>query len=130
MIHEWLTARESIDVVSDSSPLFCSIANNSFGEVLTTHAISTLVKNYLHAAELKEKAYTGEGDKKASVKVKPIVAHSLRGSLATQAFLNGATIEEVKQQLRHENISTTLIYVEEAKKSINRCTDIISDAIF
>lgn len=128
VIRDWLNARESVDTVTNASPLFCSIANNSFGEELSTHAISTLCKNYLRTAELKEKSYAVEGNKKSVVK--PIVAHSLRASLATQSFLNGASLEEVKQQLRHENIATTLLYIEEAKKSLNRCSDIISDAIF
>jgi site-specific recombinase XerD len=37
---------------------------------------------------------------------------------------------EVQQQLRHVNLSTTQIYLHEAEKAKNRCTDLISDEIF
>lgn len=127
VIDDWLKAREAVDVVFDDSPLFCSVSNNSFGEALTSLSVSRLVKEYLRAAGLKEKKYSSVGRK---VEVKPIVAHSLRGSLATNAFRNGASLDFVKQQLRHVNISTTQIYLEEARKSLNPCSDIISDAIF
>ena len=126
IINEWLAAREGVDVVADDSPLFCSVANNSFGEEISSHAISILCKEYLTEAGLKNKKYQ-RGNK---IQVKPIVAHSLRGSLATNSYLNGATLDQVKQQLRHENISTTLRYIDEAEKSLNPCSDIISSYIF
>lgn len=130
VIREWLAAREGVDALKDDSPLFCSLATNSFGEDLTTFSISRLVKNYLRAAELKEKTsekLTADGKQKI---VKPIVAHSLRASMATQSYLNGARLDAIKQQLRHSNVSTTLIYIREAEKALNPCTDIISAAIF
>lgn len=132
VIREWQDAREEfgVDVVKDDSPLFCSLATNSFGEDLTTFSISRLVKNYLRAAELKEKTsekLTADGKQKI---VKPIVAHSLRASMATQSYLNGARLDAIKQQLRHSNVETTMIYVREAEKALNPCTDIISAAIF
>ena len=128
VIRDWLDAREAVDVVSDASPLFCSVSANSFGEPITSSSVSRLCTNYLTEAKVKNKAYSREGENK--VEVKPVTAHSLRGSLATQAYLNGAKLEEVQQQLRHENISTTLIYIDEAKKTLNPCSDIISAAIF
>ena len=130
VIREWLAAREGVDAVKDDSPLFCSLATNYFGEDLTTFSISRLVKNYLRAAELKEKTsekLTADGKQKI---VKPIVAHSLRASMATQSYLNGAKLDAIKQQLRHSNVETTMIYVREAEKALNPCTDIISAAIF
>ena len=128
VIRAWLDARESVDVVSDDSPLFCSLANNSFGEALTSLSISRLVKQYLKEAGLKNKEYKSRDDGK--IKVKPIVAHSLRASLATQAHLKGATLEQIKQQLRHKNLATSLLYIEEAEKFVNPCSDLVSDAIF
>ena len=128
VIREWLDAREAVDVVSDDSPLFCSLGNNSFGEMITSMSVSRLVKDYLIAAGLKKKEYTSEGDRKKVVK--PVTAHSLRGSCATNAFLNGATLDQVKQQLRHKQLETTLIYLEEAEKSRNPVSDIIADQIF
>lgn len=128
IIRKWLEAREAVDIVKNTSPLFCSISNNSFGEEISSLSVSRLVKEYLRAAGLKEKKY--ESDDGETETVKPIVAHSLRASMATQSLLNGAPLESVKQQLRHSNIQTTFIYLEEAKKALNPCSDIISGAIF
>lgn len=129
VIRDWLTAREKADVVSDDSPLFCSLGNNSFGDPITSLSVSRLCKEYLRAAGLKEKEYTTD-DKEKKTKVKPIVAHSLRASCATEAFHAGASLDQVKQQLRHKNLSTTQIYLEESKKLKNPVSDIISDGIF
>lgn len=115
LIKEWLVARKRADVVTDSSPLFCSLGNNSFGEPLSSNSVSTLCKRYLEAAGLK---------------TKEIVAHSLRHSLATNSLMKGASLMEVQQQLRHANLSTTQIYLHEAEKAQNRCTDLIADEIF
>lgn len=128
VIRAWLDAREMVDVVSNSSPLFCSVANNSFGDAITSLSVSRLCKEYLKAAGLKTKEYKSEVENE--VKVKPLTAHSLRGSLATNAFLKGATLDQVKQQLRHANLSTAQIYLEEAEKFKNPCSDLVSDEIF
>lgn len=126
VIRDWLNAREAADVVSDTSPLFCSLGNNSFGEPITSLSVSRLCKEYLQAAELKEKKYTRGG----STESKPVTAHSLRGSCATNAFLKGASLTAVQQQLRHRNLSTTNIYLEEAEKFKNPVSDLIADDIF
>lgn len=115
LINDWLAAREEKDIVSDASPLFCSLGNNSFGEPLSSNSVSTLCKNYLKAAKLKTPA---------------TCAHALRHSLATNSLMKGASLMEVQQQLRHANLSTTQIYLHEAEKAKNRCTDLISDEIF
>lgn len=128
-IRKWLSAREAVDVVTNNSPLFCSLGNNSFGETLGTHAISTLVKNYLKEAGLKNVSEINTADCSVT-KSKPVTAHSLRASLATQSYYAGAKITDIQQQLRHENIETTMIYIREADKLKNPCSDIISDAIF
>ena len=126
VIKEWLDVWESGRVLGKGDPLFCSLANKSYGKPITSASVSRLVKEYLQAAGLKVKEYT-RGDAR---EVKPIVAHSLRGSCATNAFLAGATLEQVKQQLRHRNLATTQIYLEEAEKSKNPVSDLISDGIF
>lgn len=129
VIHDWLDAREVVEgyEAPADAPLFCSLGNNSFGEPITSLSVSRLCKEYLRAAGLKTKAYKAEDNKTAT---KPVTAHSLRGSCATNAFLAGATLDQVKQQLRHRNLSTTQIYLEEAEKFQNPVSDIISDGIF
>ena len=115
LIREWQIAREAADVVSDSSPLFISLGNNSFGEPLSSNSVSTLCKRYLEAAGLK---------------TPQIVAHSLRHSLATNSLIKGASLMEVQQQLRHVNLSTTQVYLHEIEKAQNRCTDLLAEEIF
>ena len=127
LIRRWLTAREAVNRVSDESPLFCSLGNNSFGEAISSNSVSTLVKFYLEAASLRPEQKTSTDTKRRQ---NQIVAHSLRHSMATNALRKGASLMEVQQQLRHVNLSTTQIYLHEAQKAANRCTDLISEAIF
>lgn len=115
LIQVWLAAREKIDIVSDDSPLFCSLGNNSYGEPISANSVSTLCKEYLTAA---------------GFKTPQIVAHSLRHSLATNSLAEGGTLREVQQQLRHKNLTTTQVYLHEVDKARNRCTNLISDKIF
>lgn len=115
IINSWLAAREEIDILSDSSPLFVSLSHNSFGEPIASNSVSTLCKRYLEAAGLK---------------TPQICAHSLRHSLATNSLIKGASLMEVQQQLRHANLNTTQVYLHEAEKARNRCTDLISEEIF
>lgn len=114
LIRDWLSAREAKDIVSDDSPLFCSLAINGFGDVLSANSVSTLTKKYLEAAGLKTKSIT---------------AHSLRHSMATNSLLKGASLMEVQQQLRHANLATSQIYLHEAEKAQNRCTDLVADEL-
>lgn len=115
LIRDWLAAREVADIVSADSPLFCSLSANSYGEPISANSVSTMCKRYLEKADLK----TPE-----------IVAHSLRHSLATNSLLKGASLMEVQQQLRHQNIATTQVYLHETEKYMNRCSDLVSSYIF
>ena len=115
LICDWLTARQ-VDIAANANePLFCSLSGNSFGKPISSNSVSTLCKKYLT---------------KAGLKTKEIVAHSLRHSLATNSLMKGASLMEVQQQLRHVNLSTTQIYLHEAEKAANRCTELIADEIF
>ena len=73
-----------------------------------------------------QNVYTRDDSEKVN---RSVTAHSLRGSCATNAFNNGATLEQAKQQLRHKNVTTTMIYLEEAQKAKNPVSDIIADQI-
>lgn len=109
-IQSWLSARATEKNYTKDAPLFCSVAFATFGKPLTPHAVSNLCKFYLT---------------KAGLKADNIVAHSLRSSCATNAIRNGAKIEDVRQQLRHVNIQTTMIYYHEATVADNPVSDII-----
>lgn len=56
--------------------------------------------------------------KKRTGLTKPISPHILRHTTATQAVQHGMPVEEVKVLLGHENIATTMIYVETSQDEV------------
>ena len=111
-IREYLTARGRAD---SSEPLFTSEAHRNGGERMTTRSISRIVKERLKAAGF-------DSDR--------LTAHSLRHTAATLNLLNGGTIEETQQLLRHTNINTTLIYSHALERAKNNSEKRIATAIF
>ncbi len=92
-ITRYLAARKCSD---PRAPLFVSHgAHNNCGRI-TTKTLRLVVKQRL----------LGIG-----VYSSRISAHSLRHTFATMALENGASIEQVRDTLRHQNITTTQIYV-------------------
>jgi len=108
----YLQEREN---TTGNAPLFASTSNNSKGNAMTTRSISKIVKN-----AFKEAGYNSER----------LTAHSLRHSSATLNLLNGGTLEETKQLLRHDNITTTMIYNHALERADNNSEKRISSAIF
>ena len=49
---------------------------------------------------------------------KHVTPHILRHTTATQAVANGMKIEEVQHLLGHENVATTMIYVETSQENV------------
>lgn len=111
-IRDYLTARGT---TSGSAPLFGSVAHRNNSNRMTTKSISRLVKENLVAAGLNSDRLT---------------AHSLRHTTATLNLLNGATVEETKQLLRHTNINTTLIYSHALDRAKNNSEERVAKAIF
>lgn len=111
-IRAYLTKRGR---TSGNAPLFASISNNSKGERMTTRSISRIVKDRLIDAGLNSERLT---------------AHSLRHTAATLNLLNGGTIDETQQLLRHSNINTTMIYLHHLDRAKNNSEERISEAIF
>lgn len=111
-LRAYLQVRESI---AGENPLFASTSNNSKGKTMTTRSISKIVKN-----AFKEAGYDSER----------LTAHSLRHSSATLNLLNGGTLEETKQLLRHDNITTTMIYNHALERADNNSEKRISEALF
>lgn len=111
-IREYLAVRNNAD---PSAPLFISESNNSAGERMTTRSISGIIKT----AFIKS-GYNSER----------ITAHSLRHTAATLNLINGATLEETQQLLRHADINTTLIYAQHISRSSNNSEYRIAAAIF
>ena len=56
-------------------------------------------------------------------------AHSLRHTAATINLMNGGTLEETQQLLRHSNINTTMIYAHHLKRMDNKSEFRIGDKV-
>lgn len=100
---------------SGTAPLFTSNANRNRGQRMTTISISRIVKNSFRAAGYDSERWT---------------AHSTRHTAATLNLLNGGTIQETQQLLRHASINTTLIYSHNLDRLQNQSEARIADAIF
>jgi len=98
-----------------TDPLFTSTSNNNRGGRVTTRTISGLVKGRLVGAGY-------DSDR--------LTAHSLRHTAATLNLLNGGSLEETQQLLRHNNINTTMIYVHNMNREKNQSEGRIAGAIF
>lgn len=98
-----------------SEPLFSSTSNNNQGARMTTRAISGIVKGRLLTA-----GYNSDR----------LTAHSLRHTAGTLNLLNGGTLDETQQLLRHTNINTTMIYLHHIDRAKNQSEQRIAAAIF
>lgn len=112
LLRSYLQERED---TAGNAPLFTSTSNNSKGQAMTTRSISKVVK---------------EAFKSAGYNSDRLTAHSLRHTSATLNLLNGGTLEETKQLLRHDNITTTMIYNHALERADNNSENRISSAIF
>lgn len=111
-IRDYLTTRGATD---GTAPLFTATSNRNASGRLTTKSISRLVKGHLVEVGLNSDRLT---------------AHSLRHTTATLNLLNGGTVEETQQLLRHTNINTTLIYSHALERANNNSEARIAKAIF
>lgn len=98
-----------------TGPLFTSTSRNNAGERMTTRSVSAIIKDCMKAAGY-------DSDR--------LTAHSLRHTAATLNLLGGGSLEETQQLLRHENISTTMIYAHALERANNRSEARIASAIF
>lgn len=98
-LNEYFKARDGM--VKDESPLFECTGNRATGKPLHVKSISRIVKGIFKQNGLVSERLT---------------AHSTRHTACTLALLGGASIQEVQQMARHQNINTTLIYAH----NINR----------
>lgn len=107
-------AKKAVDV---SEPLFGSVSNNAaqYGERMTTRSISRIIKGALINA-----GYNSDR----------LTAHSTRHTAATLNLLNGATLEETQQLLRHANINTTMTYAHNLERMNNQSENRLAAALF
>lgn len=111
-IREYLKMRKGIKA---SGPLFSSTSNNNRGGRLTTRSISGIVKKAFKASGY-------DSDR--------LTAHSLRHTAGTLNLLNGGSLEDTQQLLRHQNINTTMIYLHHIDRAKNQSEERIAGALF
>lgn len=111
-IREYMRARGK---AGKGAPLFASSSNRNRGERMTTRSISRIVKEAFIEA-----GYNSDR----------LTAHSLRHTAGTLNLLNGGTLQETQQLLRHQNIDTTMIYVHNLERAENKSEERLSEAIF
>lgn len=111
-IRAWIKAA---GITDPGQPLFTSEANKNKGTRLTTRSISRIVKSRLQQAGFDSERLT---------------AHSLRHTAGTLNLINGGTLEETQQLLRHTNINTTMIYTHHLERAKNDSEARIARAIF
>jgi integrase/recombinase XerC len=99
----------------EGQPLFRSDANRNRGGRLTTRSVSRIVKERLISAGY-------DSDR--------LTAHSLRHSAATLNLLNGGSLVETQQLLRHKNINTTMVYSHALTRAGNNSEERIAGTIF
>ncbi len=110
IIEEYLIARND-----GYEPLFINHARCSNSSRIKTRTIREVVKELFRLIGLDSKAYS---------------AHSLRHSCATLNLLNGGSLEETQQMLRHKDISTTIIYSHHLARINNNSELRVSDILF
>jgi site-specific recombinase XerD len=110
LIEEYLIKRSD-----DLEPLFLNHSSSHKNTRIKTRTVREVVKELLRRIGLDSKVYS---------------AHSLRHTSATLLLLNGGTLEETQQMLRHKDISTTQIYNHSLQFRESNATITVSDILF
>lgn len=101
--------------ITDDSPLFCSLSNNSKGKGLSVQSISSMIKTRL---------------KKAGLNSDRLTAHSLRHTAVTLSLLGGEDLRNTRDFARHRDVTTTMIYDHSINKAKNTCSRTVNKMIF
>ena len=111
-IRDYLSVRHANDL---SEPLFTSTSNHNADGRMTTRSIRRIVKTAFISAGYDSPRLT---------------AHSTRHTAATLSLLNGATLQQTQELLRHRNIGTTEIYAHNIDAATNPAANDVEKAIF
>ena len=111
-IRDYLSVR---NIANPSAPLFVSTSNHNHNGRMTTRSIRRIVKTVFISAGFNSPRLT---------------AHSTRHTAATLSLLNGATLQQTQELLRHKNISTTEIYAHNIDATTNPAATDVEKAIF
>lgn len=108
--------RQYLEASKNKDYIFTGVSNNkTANNQLTTRSISRIIKTHFREAGLNSDRLT---------------AHSLRHTAGTLNLMNGGTLEETQQLLRHNKISTTMIYLHHLQRANNKSEERIAGAIF
>lgn len=111
-IRDYLSVRKANDL---SEPLFTSTSNHNVDGRMTTRSIRRIVKTAFVSAGYDSPRLT---------------AHSTRHTAATLSLLNGASLQQTQELLRHRNIGTTEIYAHNIDATTNPAVTDVEEAIF
>lgn len=111
-LNEYLKARP--ETLTTESPLFACTGNRATNKPLHVKSISRIVKGIF-----KENGLVSER----------LTAHSTRHTACTLALLSGASLQDVQQMARHQNINTTLIYSHNINRLANNAESKIADLL-
>ena len=111
-IRDYLSVRKANDL---SEPLFTSTSNHNVDGRMTTRSIRRIVKTAFISAGYDSPRLT---------------AHSTRHTAATLSLLNGASLQQTQELLRHRNIGTTEIYTHNIDATTNPAATDVEKAIF
>lgn len=96
--------------------LFTSDCHRNIGGQMSTSGIRHLIKSLFEKAELD------------NLELKS--CHSLRHTTTELLLKSGTPIQEVSEYLRHQSISTTMIYSRELNQKESLCTNLLADNLF
>ena len=116
--------------------------------VVVDEQLYQFLKNYISKYNIKDylitSDYKEDGSKVTNKTIRYIVkqmfrrvgidselysCHSLRHSAATLAIQNGADIRQVQQNLRHRELSTTMVYIHDLEAKNNPCNNIVTNIV-
>lgn len=95
--------------------IFTSQSYNNLGGGLSTTSIRNIVKGIFRRFGYDENGFS---------------CHSLRKSMATISYLNGADIYDIKQVLHHNSIQTTQRYINSVTRNENKTEYNVSNLLF
>lgn len=111
-LNEYLKARP--ETLTTENPLFACTGNRATNKPLHVKSISRIVKGIF-----KENGLVSER----------LTAHSTRHTACTLALSSGASLQDVQQMARHQNINTTLIYSHNINRLANNAESKIADLL-
>lgn len=111
---DYLQMRNQDNFTDKNNPLFTTYLRNKTEIRMKTAVIRTMIKETFRSIGLDSRAFS---------------AHSTRHSFATLSLIQGASILEVKESLRHSSITSTQIYSHLVEKMKLGTNELVSNAI-